>query len=73
MSQGMGCVLGGLLGPPEGLAVDLVEREADGSYTVHVRAVAGVVAAARTAGRSRAGCGRPSGTQCVTRWCCRCG
>lgn len=34
--QGRGCALGGLLGLPAGVEVDLVERAADGSYTVHV-------------------------------------
>jgi transposase len=47
-------VLGGLLGLPEGLRVEQVEREADGSLTVHVVAAAGPVVCCP-------GCGRASG------------
>ncbi|WP_250280033.1 hypothetical protein [Frankia sp. Cppng1_Ct_nod] len=43
MFQGMGCVLGGLLRLPAGLEVELVEREADGSFCVHARTAPGVV------------------------------
>ncbi len=50
----MGCVLGGLLGLPAGVEVELVEREADGSFTVHVRTAAGVAACCPR-------CGAPSG------------
>jgi hypothetical protein len=39
----MGCVLGGLLRLPVGVEVELVEREADGSFSVHARTAAGVV------------------------------
>jgi hypothetical protein len=49
----MGCALAGLLGLA-GFEVELVEREADGSSTVHVAAAAGTVACCP-------GCGTASG------------
>ncbi|MEX5632539.1 transposase, partial [Parafrankia sp. FMc2] len=54
VSKGTGCVLGGLLGLPEGLAVELVEQEADGSFTVHVVTVS-------PCGTCCPGCGTASG------------
>ncbi len=52
--KGRGCALGGLLGLPAGVEVELVEREADGSFTVHVRTAVGVEACCP-------GCGEPAG------------
>ncbi|AEH07618.1 transposase IS204/IS1001/IS1096/IS1165 family protein [Candidatus Protofrankia datiscae] len=52
--KGRGCALGGLLGLPASVEVELVEREADGSFTVHVRTAAGVEACCP-------GCGVPAG------------
>ncbi len=54
MFEGTGLVLGGLLGLPAGLEVELVEAEADGSFSVHVRTAASVVARCP-------GCGTPAG------------
>lgn len=54
MFQGKGCALGGLLGLPAGVEVELVERESDGSFTVHVVTTA-------EAGACCPGCGAASG------------